>query len=76
MSGRVEIRLRGKPHSLYIGLAGGSLKIGRMDYAVRTDGYPAEGSCTWSEMRRLLKTYTNDELIDLILGLVENAEEA
>ena len=76
MSGRAEIRLRGKPHSLYLGLAGGSLKAGGMDYAVRPDGYPAEGSCTWSEMRRLLKTYTNDELIDLLLGLVENAEDA
>ena len=74
MSGFSHVRLRGLDHSLSLG-DGGKLQISDMSYSIDSHGYPdSDCNCTWVEMRKRLDSYTKRELIDLILGFVENSK--
>jgi len=54
--------------------AGGSIKIGDLEYHVQKSTYH-HPTCSRKDMEEKLSSYSKEEIIKAILDIVENAEE-
>ncbi|MCK5608502.1 hypothetical protein KAR91_41860 [Candidatus Pacearchaeota archaeon] len=69
MCGYADVETKKGEVSLYLGYYGGSVTIGDVKYE---QGGSEESK---AKMKEALKTYTKNQLIDLIVGFADEAEE-
>ena len=67
-------KLRGEEVGIYMGYFGGHISIGDLHYYAEINENKSK-SCSKGEFINKLKTYTKDEIANMILDLVENSEE-
>ena len=68
--------IRKEEVSLYMGYYGGSLTIGNLTYDVENEARNRDQkSCTRKEMMDKIKSFTKEEIAQMIIDLVDNSEE-
>lgn len=72
MCGKSEARLDEKDAYLFIGDRGGELEVGNREYSCRR-GFAPYGR---DGVRAFLLRHRKADIVDMVLGFVENAEEA
>jgi hypothetical protein len=71
MCGGSEANILGKSVNVYMGYYGGSITIGDNTYSVNKE----QGNTTAGEMLEILSSYHPKELAQLVIDLIDNADE-
>ena len=69
-----EVKLRESDVAVYMGYWGGSIKIGEEEYS--TNPNDVDVTITRDRMTAILLSFDRFELADLLLRILENAEES